>query len=264
MFQISPKNNKKKIFITLIVLGFVSTIIFVYKDTQPITFFRGTFQSIFESPRAFLYSLGKAEKDERVVKLQKEIEELQGKLVDYDLVKKDNEALRSQFDKSGETTRSMTVARIVGFLGENQQPNELIINAGRAQGVVNGLTVVAGEYLVGKIDEASDNYSSVITPYNPKFQVLAKLPQTGANGIIIGRGDLVLFDGVVITDELQEGGIVVTKGEVDKNGIGVVPDIMAGKIESISKRETAPFQNAQLKPLVDYAKLTNVFIITKM
>lgn len=264
MFQVSSKNNKKKILISLIVISCFSLLIFAYQDTSPVLFIKGVFQSIFESPRSFFYSLGKSERDEELLKMQKEVATLQAKLVDYELIKKDNEALRSQFDKSGETTKSMTFAKIVGFIGENQQPNELIINAGRAQGVVNGLTVISGEYFVGRVEEASENYSSVMTLYNPKFQVLAKLPVTNANGIVIGRGDLVLFDGVVITDKLIKDGIVVTKGEVDKNGIGIMPDIMIGKIESISKKDAAPFQNAQLKPLVNYSKLTSVFIITKM
>lgn len=264
MFTSSSKNQKRKIVVTLLALGLITFLIYFLQNTAPIKFAKGVIQTFFETPRSIIYNLGKNEREDEVEKLKKEIENLQKRLVDYDSIRRDNEALRSQFDLSGETTRSLTNAKIIGFLGENKNPHELIINVGRNQGILNGMTVISGEYLVGKVVSASENYSSVMTPFNPKFQVLARLSETDANGLVVGRSDLLLFEGVVITDELKEGGLVVTKGEVDRNGIGVVPDIIVGKISSISKNETAPFQNAQLEPLVNYSRLSNVFIITRM
>ena len=143
-------------------------------------------------------------------------------------------------------------------------PSELIINAGIRDGVKKGMTVIFQKYLIGKIESLSQNYSVVITPINPHFKVLAKLPETNANGILIGKNDFMIFDGVVITDTLKKDGIVVTKGEVDQKGIGIFPDIILGKISSISKNETSPFQSAEVVPIIDYSKLIDVFIIAQM
>lgn len=264
MFNSAQKHHKKKLIITLILIGIVSVLVFVYKDSKPIAFLQGAFQSFFEKPRSFVYAIGRGEEKNEVEKLNKRIKELEQKLVEFETVKKDNEALRNQFNENGETTQSLATAKIIGFLGENQKPHELVINAGKSKGIEKGMTVIFNKYLIGKVETVTQNFSNVITPFNPKFQVLAKLTDTNANGIVVGRSDLLLFDGVLITDQLKEGGIVTTKGEVDKEGIGVVPDIIIGKISSISKRETAPFQSAQLVPLVDFSKLTTVFVITKM
>ncbi len=264
MINSTAKNQKKKIIVTLIVIGFIAVLIFVYRKSPPVVFFEGIVQSVFSAPKSFFYSLGKNKREDEVKILEEKVKKLEQKLVDFDLTKKDNEALRSQFASSGETTQSLTSAKIIGFLGENQKPAEFIINAGLREGVAKGMTVVFEKYLVGKVEEATSNYSVVMTPFSSRFQVLAKLDETGANGIVIGRGDLLLFDGVLITDILKKDGVITTKGEVDKNGIGVLPDMIIGKITSISKRETAPFQSAQLSPMLDYTKLTNVFVITKM
>jgi len=58
--------------------------------------------------------------------------------------------------------------------------------------------------------------------------------------------------------------VILTKGEVGSDGIGVVPDLIIGKITSISKNETSPFQSAEVMPVIDFSKLTNVFIIAQM
>jgi rod shape-determining protein MreC len=143
-------------------------------------------------------------------------------------------------------------------------PSEFIVNAGKKDGIKKGMTVIYEKYLIGKIDSVGQNYSVVTTPISPKFRVLAKFPDTNANGLIVGRSDFMLFDGVVITDTLKNNGVILTKGEVGSDGIGVVPDLIIGKITSISKNETSPFQSAEVMPVIDFSKLTNVFIIAQM
>ncbi len=264
MLVSSPKSQKKKIIVTLIIISALSLIVFVYRSSPPVVFIQGVLQSIFNAPKSYMYSLGKSERNDRENQLNKKIRSLEQQIVKYHIMEKDNEALKSQFTVSGETTQSMVAAKIIGVQGENQKPHTFTINAGKSEGLQKNMTVIFEKYLVGKIEEVSEHFSVVVTPYNPKFQVLAKLVETNANGIVLGRSDLMLFDGVLITDQLKKGGIVVTKGEVDRNGIGVIPDIILGKISSISKRETAPFQSAQLEPVINYQKLTNVFVISKM
>lgn len=262
MISYTPKLRRQKIVTVLIFLGLLSTGLYLYANSQPVLFVEGVVQSIFTKPKELIYSLGKGK--ENSSDLQKKVKVLSEKLVDYELVKKDNDALRSQFQTSGTTTINLIAAKIIGFQGSSRYPTELIINVGGNNGIKKGMTVIYEKYLIGKIILISNNFSVVITPFNEKFQVLAKLSSTNANGILVGRNNFMLFDRVIITDQLQKDGILVTKGEVDKTGIGVVPDIIIGKIISISKRETAPFQAAEVEPLINYSKLTDVFIISQM
>lgn len=246
------------------VLGILSVAIFIYRDSRPVLFFEGIVQSIFSLPKSILYSLGKKETNEEIVALTKKTRDLEKKLIDYLIIKNDNNALKSQFDISSDTTQNLIAAKIIGFQGESKLPSEFIINAGKKDKVKKGMTVIYERNLIGKIETVSQNFSVVITPISPTFRVLAKLPDTNANGLLIGRSDFMLFDGVVITDTLKKDGIIVTKGEVGRDGIGIVPDMIIGKIISISKNETSPFQSAEVKPIIDYSKLIDVFVIAQM
>lgn len=264
MQSISTKFQRKKIVITITVLIFLAILIFINRYSKPILFLEGVVQSIFVVPKSVLYSLGKKENDSRIILLTKKNRELEQKLVDYQIIRNDNNALRSQFNISSETSQNLVATKIIGFQGESKLPSEFIINAGKRAGLKKGMTVIFEKYLIGKVETVGQNFSVVTTPVSPKFRVLAKLPETNANGLLIGRSDFMLFDGVVITDTLKNNGIIVTKGEVGKDGIGVVPDMIIGKITSISKNETSPFQSAEIMPIVDYSKLTNVFVISQM
>lgn len=263
MITSSPKFQRKKIIVTLVIIFIISVVIFFYRNSPPVRYMQGVVQTIFSYPKSLLYSIGKnGGKDDSV--LLKKNQELEKKLVAYEILRQDNIALKSQFDVSGETSRNLTAAKIIGFQGDNKTPHEFIINVGEKDKVKKGMTVIFQNYFIGKVETVSRNLSVVITPFNSKFRVLARFPETNADGILVGRDDLMLFDGVVITDQLKKDGIVVTKGEVDKSGVGVVPDLIIGKIASISKNETAPFQSAQITPMITFEKLSNVFVISQM
>lgn len=264
MMNSTPKSQRKKIITTLIVLFILSILVYVYRDSRPVLVVQGAFQSFFNVPKSVIYALGKKENDKRIADLTQKNRELTQKLVDFELTKKDNDALRSQFATSGAISQNLVAAKIIGFQGERSSPTFFIINAGLKDSIKSGMSVIFQKYLIGKVITVTQDYSVVSTILNQKFQVLAKLPETNANGILIGKNDFMLFDGVVITDSLKKDGVIVTKGEIDKDGVGVVPDMIIGKIVSISKNETAPFQSAQVMPLLDLSKLTDVFVISQM
>jgi rod shape-determining protein MreC len=259
----TPKSQRRKILITLLLLSFLSVVIFIFKESKPVLFFEGIAQNVFSTPKGFMYSLGKKETNNKINLLTKKNQQLEQKLVEYELIKRDNEALKSQFTLYGSTSQNLVAAKIIGYQG-GTQPLEFVINVGQKNGIKKSMSVISQKYLIGKVQFASQNYSVVTTPYNQNFKVLAKLPETNANGILVGRNDFMLFDGVIITDTLKKDGVVVTKGEVDSHGIGVVPDMIIGKITSISKNETSPFQSAQVIPMVDYSKILDVFVISQM
>lgn len=264
MINSTPKFQKRKLVTTLFILLLLSVVVYFYRNSQPVAFVQGFVQSLFSVPKSTLYAVGKNENVSADSLIDRKIREMEKKIVDYQILKQDNEALKNQFNSYGETSLNLTAAKIIGFQGEGRTPNEFIINVGRKNKIENGMSVVVDRHLVGKIIIVSQNYSVAITPFHPDFKVLAKFPETNANGILVGQDDLMLLNGVVITDTLKQDGIIVTKGEVNRLGIGVVPDLILGKIESISKNETAPFQGAQIAPLIDYGKLTNVFVIAQM
>jgi len=139
-----------------------------------------------------------------------------------------------------------------------------VIDVGLTENIKKGMPVVFGNNLVGRIEIVRESYSVVITPYNPAFRALAKISETNANGLLSGNSDFLILEGVVISDTIPKDGVVTTKGEVDRDGLGLYPDIIMGRVTTISRSDTAPFQSAQVKPIIDFSKLIDVFVISEM
>lgn len=259
------KSSKQKSIYSLIFLLFLSCLIYFFRNSPPIIFVEGQIQSVFSFPRTAIYWVFRQEDSkDTILKMRKEIILLNRKVVNYELLARENEALKSQFEFSGNTSLSLAAAKILGFTGSNKFPETIVINVGQKNEIKKGMAVIFQNNLIGKISSVSQNFSVVDTVLNSNFKVLAKLPATDAKGILEGKTDFILFDKIVITDTLQKGANVVTKGEVNDEGVGIYPDLTIGKITSVSKKETSPFQSAQVLPIIDLSKLTSVFVIVSL
>lgn len=233
---------------------------------SPIEYVTGFTQRVFSFPKSLLYSTKVvlfSQKKDTLAALKTENKRLEEKLADYDQLKKDNEAFKSQFAESGSTSDRILAAQVIGFVGKASMPTQLVIDKGSRNGVKQNMTVVEGRQFVGKIGNVSPAYSVVYLPVNSEFTTLGKTSSTNAEGIVKGEGDFILYDNVLITDKLQKGDLVITKGEVQTNGIGVMPNYIVGKVISVARVESRPFQNAELQSFLDYSKLSQVFVVVR-
>lgn len=257
----SQKSTFQKIAVVLMVFLILSFGLFYFKNSKPIIFLQGIPQHIFANSKSFVYQFLKDNNSSEIQKLQQENQNLKRQITDTDLLKRENNALKSQFDTVGVDTQNLIAVKIVGFLGEQSTPLSFVINAGENDGIMNGQSVVFQKNLVGVVSQVSQSFSVVTTPFSQKFQTLAKVPKTNANGILTGSGNFMLYQKVVITDTLKKGDMVVTKGQVGINGVGIEPDLTIGEIKSVAKNETSPFQSAQVVPVIDYSNLDYLFVV---
>ncbi|HRN96074.1 MAG TPA: rod shape-determining protein MreC [Candidatus Levybacteria bacterium] len=252
---------RKKLLIALAVFFLLSVGILLTKDSSPSLFIQGLAQSVYKNPKAALYSFSAtANNTNQAEQLRQENIKLREKLVEFEHLQKDNDALKSQFEEEAIPSDELLPAQIIGFQGGIARPDVLIIDKGNRDDISKGQAVVVGKNLVGVIHAVGDRYSSVLLTTNPLFSTVAKVSSGDALGVIQGAGNFLLFDRVAITDELQKGDTVVTRGTVDAQTGGIPPDLVLGVIESVRKVESEPFQGAQVKSLVDSARLTRVFI----
>jgi len=150
---------------------------------------------------------------------------------------------------------------IVGARGLILSPQEFVIQAGRRDGVTVGSAVIYEKNLVGVIKKVTEHYAQVVLPTHYDFSTLARVAETNVLGVVRGEDDFIVFDNVAISEKLDKGAHILTKGEQDKNGNGLPPDLIIGRVEAVNKVENRPFQNAQVSPLIEYAKLQTVFVI---
>lgn len=253
----------KRPIIPLVIFLFLGILFYFNQNFPPIRFIAGVVQGIFATPKTLIYSLkaGGGSDSLQIKKLKRENEALTKKLIDYGRTKRDNEALRSQFETSVGPQYKLMPARVLGFSGNFASPDSLVIDRGSNNGVQPGAAVVFKNYLVGKIDKVTPFYSRVFLSVSENFITVARTVDGSAHGIARGNGDFILFDRVSIKDTIPAGSIIVTKGDVDTTGLGIPPDLIIGKIASVNHNPSLPFQTAKIESNEVLSRLETVFIV---
>ena len=199
--------------------------------------------------------------------LKKENAILVKKLVDQDKLIRDNKALRDQFQTENPRSSSLIPADVVGSLGfipGFSVPETIILDRGESDGVKLGDAVIYQNNLIGKVVKVSTFISSVMLITNSSSSFTAKTLNTKTPGVVKGQGGgVVIFDNVLLSGNLQKQDIVLTKGSINESAEGYPPDLIVGKIYSISKTPSDLFQKAEIKPLVDFTRIDKVFILAK-
>lgn len=138
----------------------------------------------------------------------------------------------------------------------------MTINAGSSDGVGVGDSVVLGQVLVGKVASITPHQATVRLPIyeNEKIAVVARGETDGvrrAAGVLVGQGDRLILDKVVLSDSLEIGDLIMTVGE------GYERDLVVGKVAEVITREDQLFKKARVETAVDYSRLERVFVLIK-
>ena len=191
---------------------------------------------------------------------------LSQKIVNQNNILQDNKALRDQFETLNLRSANLIPAQVVvapGFLPGISIPETLIIGKGVADGVKIGQAVVYKDNLVGQISKTSSFVSVVNLVSNSSFSFTAKTLKTQSLGVIKGQGGgQLILDNVLLSETLEKGDLVLTKGDVSENGTGIPQDLVVGSISSVNKNPSELFQKAEIKSFLDFTNLSEVFIIT--
>lgn len=201
----------------------------------------------------------------KVKKLEDRNLELLSKLTDLEKIKKENAALSDQFQTSYPQAMQLLKAEIIGapsFVPGVSVPTIFVINKGFKDSLKVGMAVIIKNNLVGVISKVAANIAEVSVVNNPLISFTAKT-QNGAVGIIKGGEDLTL-DNILLSETIAKEEIVLTKGSIDSNGVGIPPDLIVGKIISVEKKPSELFQKAKIESFVKFANLSTVFIYKQL
>lgn len=199
--------------------------------------------------------------DLKIKKLQDDNLNLLTKIVDQEKLKKENAALSDQFKVSYPPSSNLLKADIIGapaFIPGVSIPISLILNIGLKDNVKVGNAVVIKDNLIGIIAKVSNSLSTVnIISSSSSFTAKT---ENGAQGIVKGgEGGLVLGN-VLLSENIKEGELVLTKGDIDSDGIGIPQDLIVGKITEIEKNPSDLFQKAKIESFIDFSRLSAVFV----
>src|SRR5688572_1063175 len=241
------KNMPLFVFFIFLILALLT---FFNNSSLPVKFITSAVQSIFSGPRSVIYGL-KTDVDPES-QLKRDNQKLTSKLINYQRVVRDNVALRSQFDTHETSTYTISPAKILGFSGTSQNPTSIIVDQGFKNDIHEGMAVIVKNNLIGKIGKVSENYSLVTLSTNSNFKTLAKTSDTAAAGVARGNEDFILFDRVSVSDSVNKNSFLLTSGDLTSEGIGIPPDLIIGKINSVNRSPNLPFQTAKVQFPVDF------------
>lgn len=200
--------------------------------------------------------------DSRIKKLQEENLELLSRVSGFDKLQKENQALSDQFKTSYPVSYKLLKADIIGspgLISGISMPNNFILNKGSKDNIKIGQAVVIKSNLVGTITKVSVHLSKVDLINNSSLSFTAKT-ENGAFGVIKGGGGNLTLDNVLLSENIKLSELVLTKGDINTDGIGIPPDLVVGKIISVEKNPSDLFQKAKIESFVDFARLSAVFV----
>lgn len=183
--------------------------------------------------------------------------------VENDEQNRELQALRDQFETEDGDASQLLPVRIVGYKGYIpgiREPSSLVINAGSNQDIQTGQAVVYENNLVGRISQVTSILSVVQLLSDSQLTFTAETLSNQAAGVIQGGQDTMIFGNVVLSETLEEGDMVVTKGDVSIDGQGFPPNIVVGQITATEKRQSDLFQLARVESLLSIPDLTTVFV----
>jgi len=178
-------------------------------------------------------------------------------------VQRENELMRqmlafAQTRPGLELRGAQIVARVIGqesnnFLGY------IMLDLGKSDGIEVGYPVVTDQGLVGRISEVTDTTSKVLLIGDPSSAVNAVLQSSRLNGVIRGApgGDLVM-DYLPQGEKFSIGEVVLTSGLGGRFPKG----IPIGQVVEIRQRDIDVFQQAVVRPTVDFPRLELVMVVT--
>ena len=145
--------------------------------------------------------------------------------------------------------------------------NTFTINRGTKHGVEKGMNVIAGSGLVGIVTNAGPNYATVRSIINDLSNVSSMIANTGDNFNVSGNLKSMNEDMTITFSELRDednqvnvGDAVLTSYVSDQYQQG----ILIGYISTIEDSSNNLTKSGTITPVVDFAHLEDVFVITRI
>ncbi len=200
--------------------------------------------------------------DLRIKMLEDKNLELLSHIADSEKLQRENQALSDQFQTYYPASYRLLETQIIGapgFVPGVSLPTNLILDKGSKDNLEVGQAVVIKGNLVGIITIVSVNLSKVNIINNSSSSFTAKT-ENGAQGIVKGTGTGLTLENVLLSENMKNSEIVLTKGDINLEGIGVPPDLVVGKITEIEKSASDLFQKAKIESFVNFVNLSTVFV----
>ena len=132
------------------------------------------------------------------------------------------------------------------------------ISSGERQGVLQGMSVVTPDGIVGQVIRTTGGYADVALVTDPQSRVGVRVQRSRARGTAAGTGNGPLkLENMLRTEDVENGDLIITSGT---DGV-YPPGLVVGRVANLEKKEHGMFQAADILPAVDTTKLEEVLVV---
>ena len=189
--------------------------------------------------------------------LQRQLEEYKQREVQFQEAEQALTRLETLLDLKRQVALPVIGARVIAY-DPTLWSRAAIINQGKAQGVKEGLPVLAPQGIVGRIVGIYPEYSKVMLIVDRKSSADAMVQRTRIRGMLRGKGgNRCSLEFVPKSADVQVGDLVLASGLV-----GLYPKgLVFGKITAANKKNPGVFQEIEVSPNVDLSTLEEVLVV---
>ena len=189
--------------------------------------------------------------------LQRQLEEYKQREVRFQEAQQALTRLEVLLDLKRQVALPVIGARVIAY-DPTLWSRSAIINQGKAQGVKEGLPVLAPQGIVGRIVVVYPEYSKVMLIVDRKSGADAMVQRTRIRGVLKGKGgNRCSLEFVPKSADVQVGDLVLASGLV-----GLYPKgLVFGKVTAANKKNPGVFQEIEVTPNVDLSTLEEVLVV---
>lgn len=189
--------------------------------------------------------------------LQRQLEEYKQREVQFQEAEQALTRLETLLDLKRQVALPVIGARVIAY-DPTLWSRSAIINQGKAQGVKEGLPVLAPQGIVGRIVGIYPEYSKVMLIVDRKSSADAMVQRTRIRGMLKGKGgNRCSLEFVPKSADVQVGDLVLASGLV-----GLYPKgLVFGKVTAANKKNPGVFQEIEVSPNVDLSTLEEVLVV---
>lgn len=178
-------------------------------------------------------------------------------------IESENETLRRLLGfTQANPTHSYKAAEVKGRVIGRDPSNflsYLTIDSGSQQGIEKGMPVVTERGLVGRITDVGSNWAKVMLIIDPSSSVNALIQTSRATGVVEGQvGRSLAMKYIPQGETVNVNDIVLTSGL----GGNFPQKLIIGQVTAVHQRDIEMFQQADIRPTVDFNNLEIVLVIT--
>jgi rod shape-determining protein MreC len=178
-------------------------------------------------------------------------------------VEAENQRLREllrfrQINPTYDFRGGQVIAQVISK-GPSNYLSTITIDLGSEHGIEPGMPVVTERGLVGRIHKVGPSSSTVLLITDPSSGVPALLQRNRLVGVVNGRaGSSPVLDYVPQGGDITTGDLVITSGL----GGSFPKNLVIGQVVEVRQRDYEMFQQAVLRPTVNFDRLEFVLVIT--